>query len=459
VAKAERAVALAKLEKAQLPSGAFPWWPGGPPSDYMTLYLMYGFAKAAEFNVEVPRPMVQRAWNYLGQRYAEEFSREIDRVDCDCSWEFLTFLNYTASAYPDASVVDAALPKSERVRMLNASFKHWKQHSPYMKGLLALTLQRMGRPENAKLVFDSVMDSAKTTADEGTFWAPEERSWLWYNDTIETHAFALRALMELRPNDAHLEGLVQWLFLNKKLNHWKSTRATAEVLYALAKYLDKTKQLAVREAATVHVADQTSSFVFEPDRYTGKKTQIVVPGEKLSPASATVVVEKESPGLMFASATWHFSTDVLPKEASGDLFKVTRKYFRRVKTASETVLQPLAEGDALAVGDELEVQLSLSSRAPAEYVHLRDPRAAGLEPENVRSGWSWDMGLARYEEVRDSGTNFFVEWLPQGEYTLKYRLRANLAGTFRVGPATVQSMYAPEFTAYSAGNVVTVKGE
>ena len=40
------------------------------------------------------------------------------------------------------------------------------------------------------------------TKDEGTFWAPEDRAWLWYNDTIETHAFALRTLMELDPDDA-----------------------------------------------------------------------------------------------------------------------------------------------------------------------------------------------------------------------------------------------------------------
>ena len=56
-----------------------------------------------------------------------------------------------------------------------------------------------------------------------------------------------------------------------------------------------------------------------------------------------------------------------------------------------------------------------------------------------------------YEEVRDSGTNFFIEWLPHGEYTLRTRLRATVAGTFKVGPATLQSMYAPEFAAYSSG--------
>ncbi|HVT61301.1 MAG TPA: MG2 domain-containing protein [Thermoanaerobaculia bacterium] len=456
IAKTQRESALAKLVRDQLPSGAFPWWSGGPPSDYMTLYLLYGFAKAGEFGVAVPRDVVTKGWRYLGEKYQREIRQAIDKPDCNCAWEFLTFLSYVATAYPDPSWIGDALPLAERRRILDASFRHWKEHSPYLKGLLALTLKRMGRPRDAQLVFDSVMDSAKTTPDEGTFWQPEDRSWLWYNDTIETHAFALRALMELRPKDAHLDGLVQWLFLNKKLNHWKSTRATAEVVYSLAKYLGSQHELAVREAARVEAAGQASELVFEPDRYTGKKVQVVVPGVKLGPRDAAVTVSKETPGMLFASATWHFSTEGLPKEAHGDLFAVERRYFRRVQQGKEKVLQPLAEGAPLALGDEIEVQLSLRSKAAAEYVHLRDPRAAGLEPGVVVSGWRWDLGLARYEEVRDSGTNFFFEWLPAGQYTLKYRVRAALGGTFRVGPATVQSMYAPEFTAYSAGNVVKV---
>ena len=96
--------------------------------------------------------------------------------------------------------------------------------------------------------------------------------------------------------------------------------------------------------------------------------------------------------------------------------------------------------------------VSIRAKHAAEYVHLRDPRGAGFEPEKLTSGWRWDLGISAYEEIRDSGTNFFIEWLPAGEYTLSYRLRANMGGAFRVGPATLQSMYAPEFTAYSAGH-------
>jgi uncharacterized protein YfaS (alpha-2-macroglobulin family) len=323
--------------------------------------------------------------------------------------------------------------------------------------MLALTLQRLGRPQDARLVFDSVMDSAQTTEDEGTFWAPEERSWLWYNDTIETHAFALRTITELSPQDSRRHGLVQWLFLNKKLNHWKSTRATAEVIYSLVHYLDAEKALGVRESATVRVAGQTVQYVFEPDKYTGRKNQTVVAGEHVNPDSATITVEREGKGIAFASATWHFSTEKLPEEARGDFFSVSRKYYKRENTGRGFALKPLAEGEILKPGDEIEIQLSIRSRHAAEYVHLRDPRAAGLEPENAVSRYKWDMGIAWYEETRDSGTNFFFDWLPAGEYTFKYRLRANMSGEFKVGPATLQSMYAPEFNAYSSGAVLRIE--
>ncbi|HEY4185400.1 MAG TPA: alpha-2-macroglobulin family protein [Polyangia bacterium] len=454
IAAAERASALAKLAKAQLPDGAFPWFPGGPADPYMTLYLMSGFAKAAEFKVDVPKPIVERGWQYLARVFREQRAHKL--LAQDCCWEWLTFLGYVASSYPDPSWTQDALTAAERKEMLTFSFKHWKEHSPYLKGLLALTLKRAGRAKDAKLVWSSVMDSAKTRPDEGTFWAPEDRSWLWYNDTIETHAFALRALMELDPDSPKKDGLALWLLLHKKLNQWKSTRATAEVIYALVHYLKQDKALGVRENARVTVGGKTTEMVFEPDSYTGKKSQIVVPGPEVGPRTATVTVEKDSKGFAFASATWHFSTEQSPTEDRGDFFSVSRTYFLRDSSGKEVTLTPLKEGALLKAGDELEVHLSLRTKHAAEYVHLRDPRGAGFEPENAVSQYKWDLGISYYEETRDSGANFFFSALPVGEYPFKYRLRASMAGTFHVGPATVQSIYAPEFNAYSTGAVLTV---
>jgi len=185
----------------------------------------------------------------------------------------------------------------------------------------------------------------------------------------------------------------------------------------------------------------------------------VVPAAQVGPSSADITVDKATKGFLFASATWHFSTDQLPEEAHGDLFTVKRRYFKRDTRCKEAVLRPLDEAAALGLGDEVEVELAISAKHEAEYVHLRDPRPAGLEPEAQVSRYKWNLGLAWYEEIRDSGTNFFFERLPAGQYTLRYRMRAAMAGAFRTSPATLESMYAPEFTAYSAGDLLKVGGK
>ena len=451
VAKAQKTSALAKLKDAQTAIGAFPWYPGGRPSPYMTLLVVHGISKTTELGVEVPKAMVVKAWNYLLTHIRTTPWQNL-------GVHFLTYLNYVASSYPDDSWTGNFFQPGERAKILDYTFKYWKSLPPLNKAQLALTLHRMKRPAEAKLVFDSIMDSSKTTEDEGTFWIAEDRAWLWYNDTIEGHAWALRAMTEMQPKDERRDGLVQWLFLNKKLSHWKSTRATAEVLYSLVYYMKQEKQIGIEERVKLQAGPEKKEFVFKPDDYTGKSKQWVIPGNLIKPKQMAVIkAEKTDRALGFVSATWHFSTEKLPEKGDGDFLSVSREYFVRSTKNKRKVLTPLKKGMKLKVGDEVEVHLSLRSKQAMEYVHLRDPRAAGLEPGVVVSKWAWDLGLARYEEVRDSATNFFIEWLPAGEYTLKYRVKANMAGEFRVGPARLQAMYAPEFGAYSAGHLIQVQ--
>ncbi len=452
VASKVRETSLAKLRQAQTASGGFPWWPGGPPSPYMTLYLMHGFAKAAEFGIDVPRELVSRGWGYLARHLREDAVGRMVREDS--GWEFLTYLNYVASCYPDPAWMGDALTTEERRRILDLSFRHWREHSPYLKGMLALTLARMGRQDEARLVFDSVMDAATTTEEEGTCWAAEARSWLWYNDTIETHAQLLRTLAELAPGDPRIQGVIHWLLLNRKLDHWHSTKATAEVLYALARVLSQQGGLAARGEVAVEAGGRRASFVFEPNRVSGRAEHLVL--RPVGPASATVVASNRGRGLAFVSATWHFATDRLPVAGRGDLLEVQRQYFRRQRQGREVTLHPLAAGEEVAVGDELEVRLTVRARHPVSYVHLRDPRPGGCEPAVAISSFAGHLGVLFYQEVRESGINFFFEDLPQGEFPLTHRLRVATPGRFTVAPAVLQSMYAPEFVAYSAGTTLLV---
>lgn len=453
---AQQQSALARLKKIQDSSGGFAWWPGGQPSPYLTLYVLQGLTRAHEFGAELPAELALPAWRYLHEVC---LGRVVDQaLEENVSWTQLTFLNYLLSSLDQATLAGTGFSSDDRRLMLEFSFKHWREHSRLLKTQLALTLARSQRPADAQLIMASVLDGLRTDPDLGAWWAPEDRSWLWFNDTVEAHAFVLRALDELAPRDARRHDLVKWLLLNRQLGHWKSTRATAEVIYALVHYLQQEGALGVPEHIAVLVGERRWDLDFDPASYTGADNHCVVPGPEVDPMQmSTVVVEKSTPGLAFASATWHFSTEQPPAAADGDLLGVTRRYFRRYEKDGKWVLEPLGEGKALTVGDQVVVQLDITARHAAEYVHLRDPRGAGFEPERVTSGYRWDGGLSHYLEVRDSGANFFFDRLPAGSYTLQYRLRASMAGTFKAAPAQLQSMYAPEFTAHSAGAELSVR--
>ena len=445
--------ALKKLTKAQNESGAFPWWEGGRDSTYMTAYLLQGFSRAIEFNVNVPKVMVQKAWAFLDSIYKKDFSNKINYHLTET-----VLINYVISSYPDNSWMGKAFNQNLRDKILNHSFKKWKSLPPLSKAYLALTLKRVGRTNQATLVFDSIMDSAKTSEELGTYWSPRQHSWFWYNDNIDTHAFMLKALMEIDPSDSRRHGLVQWLMMNKKLNHWKSTRATAESIYSLVQYLDKEKQLGIDETIQIDIGNSYSNnIVFKANEYPSTKNTTVIKGDDISADMANIKINNKSKSLIFASANWHFSTEVLPKNAQGDFFKVTRTFFKRIQKGNNWELQPLKEGAIVKVGDQLEVQLKLYAKNNAEFIHLRAPRGAGFEPETQDSGYRWNRNIGYYEEIRDSGTNYFFDELRRGEYNFKYRLRATTAGDFRMAPATVQSVYAPEFNAYSSGQRMIIK--
>ncbi len=454
VVHAVRSSSLAKLAAAQTASGGFPWWPGGPPSPLVTCTIVDGFSQALAHHIAIPKPMVVRAWRYLHDTYAARMVHEA--MEKNCCWEMLTYLDYVLSNYPDPSWTGNVFTTQDRKKMLDFSFEHWRQSSPRIKAYLAMTLERAGRHADARQVFSSVMDSSTTDPELGTYWQPEARSWLWYNDTVQSEALALRVLTVLDPTDPRREGLVQWLLLDKKLNHWTSARTTADVIYALVTYLEREGSLGVQQTIHVAAGPRSATFVFAPDQpvTTG---QLVIPGTQMIPdRMSRIDITSHGKGLAFAGATWSFSTQREPKAAPGSLFSLARRYYRRIRRPGGWALEPLKEGASLAPGDEIEVQLDITARHRAEFVHLRDPRAAGLEPTTLTSGYRWLGGLGVYEEIRDSGTDFFIEHVPAGTYTLVHRLRATTTGRFHAGPAILQCLYAPQFAATSSGSTITI---
>ena len=111
----------------------------------------------------------------------------------------------------------------------------------------------------------------------------------------------------------------------------------------------------------------------------------------------------------------------------------------------------------LKVGDKVVVRLVIKTNREMEYLHLKDLRAAGMEPVNILSGYKWQHGMGYYENTTDISSNFFINHLNKGTYVFEYPVYITHTGNFSVGIANIQCIYAPEFNSHSEGIRITVE--
>ncbi|MFH1313224.1 MAG: alpha-2-macroglobulin family protein [Candidatus Eisenbacteria bacterium] len=449
IVKRHKETNLSRLRSAQLANGAFPWWPGGEADPYMTLYVLSGLAEARRYGVDVPGDMIEMALRYVNRTIPLMLEPEERQLS------LVAFAAYVVTSYSPEEFSGAVEGHKAAASWVVFLDRYIYAMTPFGKAYLAYTHLRLGNKARAGELLDMAMDGAREDPVAGVYWAPEKYSWVWYSDTVEKHAFMLRTLQELRPEDERIPGMVRWLLFSRKGTVWKSTKASVAAVYALLDHLNQRGALASDETFIARWGEKTHSVVVKADDWLDEPIRWQETGFEVTPEMSSATVEKEGPGIAFASLTWTYSTDELPEASQPGMLELGRKFYRRVKEGDAYHLKPIESGGEVAVGDEVEVQLKINTRSQFEYMHLKDLKAAGFEAETLLSGWKHDA-LGFYEEPRHSLTNFFISWLPHGEYILRYRLRPTKPGVYRIGAATLQSMYSPEMTAHSAGFVIKV---
>ena len=448
--KKQKDKAYNKLKNAQLGDGSFPWWEGGKSDLYMTLYILDAFAQARRFGVEVDHDMLDNALEYVNNRIPYILKAEEYYLSLVC------YSAYILTSYPQSEFSGAK--KGFRAAKSWVVFleKNIDKLTPMGKAYLAYTHLRLGDRKKAEEIFDMAMDGWRTDPVAGIYWTPEKYSWVWYSDSVEKHAFFLKLLQELRPKDPKIGGMVQWLLFNRKGNVWKSTKASAAAVYSLLDFMNNSGSLTKSDFYEIKWADKKDAFEIKPDDFLQKPIRLTVKDEQVTDEHRTASIKKTGPGICFASLTYIYSTDELPETSQDGMINLSRKFYVREKSDNGYILRQIKSGDTVKNGAEIEVQLKINTKSRFEYMHLKDPKAAGFEAVSLTSGWKWDY-FGHYEEQRDSLTNFFFDNLPHGEYIFKYYLRPTKPGVYRVGAAVIQSMYSPDMSAHSSGFIIKVE--
>ncbi len=332
-----------------------------------------------------------------------------------------------------------------------------QQNNLYLRGMMTLALHRLssGKSKTPLAIIHSLKENAIETKEGSMYWKNNINGYYWQQSAIETQALLINAFDEIAADKNTVSKMQTWLLLNKQINNWKTTKATADACYALL----FNNSLSQENKATIQLGNTTFTTSQQDAGYLKQRIE----GDKVSNDMGNVTVTtsaqsstQNSPSLSYGAVYWQYFEYLDKITSSSSPLSLTKSLFIEKNTDDGKQLSPVAENQELHVGDKLTVRIVLKSDRDMEYIHLKDMRASSTEPVNVLSGYKWQDGLGYYEATKDASTNFFIANLRKGTYVFDYPLYITHTGTFSVGIATVQCMYAPEFSSHSEGIKISV---
>jgi uncharacterized protein YfaS (alpha-2-macroglobulin family) len=450
----EAARALQQLADRQGSDGLWAWFPGGRSNEYISLYIMTGFGRLRHLGVDLEAGPALKSLAAL-DNWMEERYREIQRQPNPEKY----ILGYSEALYlygRSFFLKDRSVEPEHQAALdffLRRAREAWtKVGSRQSQAHLALALQRFGDRATPAAIAKSLKERSVTSEELGMFWRDTERSWWWYHAPIETQAMMIEVFSEVARDERSVADCQVWLLKQKQTQDWKTTKATADAVYALL--LQGSNLLASDALVEVSLA----GVPLRPENVeagTGFYERKFVRNE-IKPAMGQITVKKVDDGVSWGSATWQYLEDMTQVTAhEGTPLKLKKALFVKENTAKGPVLKAVT--GPVAVGDELVVRVELRTDRDMEYVHLKDQRGSGTEPVNVLSRHRYQDGLAYYESTRDTASHFFIEYLPKGTYVFEYSTRVQLKGQYQSGIAEIQCMYAPEFNSHSES--LTIRAE
>lgn len=459
--RAETTAALAKLQRMQATNGAFPWFEKMPDDRYITQLIVTGFGKLKKLGAfdaeqdELGRELLDHALEYLdvalARDYAELRKQKGVKLDDDHLGDLHIQALYARSFWPAHTAPSSTIPAYNYYR--GQAAKYWPSRTRYLQAQTALLLFRANaKAPAAQDMLRALSENALHSPELGMYWKEVRGGYYWREAPTETQATLIEAFHEVKKDEKSVDEMKLWLLKQKQTHSWESTRATADACYALllrgSDWLTPSQplQITVGGETVRPEATQAGTGYFKT----------TWPAAEIKPTQGKVRVQKTDAGVAWGALYWQYFEDLDKITPAATPLSLTRELYRETRTAAGPQLEKLTPTSPLKIGDALVVRLVLRTDRELEYVHLKDQRAAGLEPIGQTSGYRYQNGLGYYESPRDAATNFFLGAVPRGTHVFEYRLRASQAGDFSGGLSQVQCLYAPEFGAHSAGGRLTI---
>lgn len=452
-----------KLESRQQRNGAWSWFVGGKENFFITQHIVAGFGHLKSMGIEIPvsKRTISRAIDYLDEEISKEYDvwykhnsiyqLENTQYLPKIAFHYLYSRSYFIDEYPlaekSAKFYQVCLQKAK---------ENWENESIYMQAMIALVFHRNGETELATTIVKSLKEKAQYNDEMGMFWKKEGIGYYWYEAPIERQTALIEAFDIVLKDYESVEKMQRWILKQRQTQDWGSTKATSEACYAL---LLRGKETGFKEPEiTIQIGTHQMDLSKHPDTEPGSgycKTSWN--SHEITSDMGDIIVTNNSKGTAWGGVYWQYFEESHHIKSAHTSLKIEKELYKVTLNQQGEFLTKLTDENSLQIGDKVIVKLIIKADRDMEYIHLKDMRAAAFEPMNVLSGYKYQGGLWFYESTRDAATHFFIDYLPKGNYVVEYSLIAMQTGLFNNGIATIQCMYAPEFSAHSEGLKVRVK--
>ncbi|WP_316820233.1 MG2 domain-containing protein [Pedobacter gandavensis] len=422
---------LEKLYKMQNGDGGLPWFEGGQNNNWISNYLINGFGKLHQEGWKAPNPVSH-----------EEFIKKM------IAYADLHFMNNKVSAplyyayarswwkeqYPIAPLVSKQIKET-----IDLGIKTEAKNSLYDQALWINTASKYtnsNEPIFSKIESQRkhILQQAIKDEQHGLRWKEIADADQLDNSKEETIAM----LFEAFPDDKSVkEGMLKWILSTRQDNNWASTVGTAAAINMIGSSTEITSGFQA-DTLQAKVADQNISL--SNDLLTGTSTKFV-------PLSAPLTINTSTKQAVAGGLTWFYFSGSSPIDTLNRKVKLCKKLF--IFEQKQAVWSELKPGIGVKVGDKIKVVLTVESQKPLRFLQVEDKRAGAFEPIDNNSGQKYVNGIPHYLAIRDSGQQFFIDFLPSGRSEFSYEVRVSQEGNFRNGSAMLQCLYQPGITAYS----------
>ena len=454
--------AAKKLLDSQMPDGGWAWFYGMPGDRYITQYIMSGFGHLQNLKVKsygFDENRIEKAIHFLDQELLKEYKDlkkyKVDQTKNNLSNSAIQYL-YMRSFFNHIKYARGAEVEVNYYK--EQAKKYWTGRDLMTKGMIALALHRHKDTITSKIILKSISEYALHNEEMGMFWKENSGGYYWYNAPIETQSILIEAYDEILSDTNSVDKMKTWLLKQKQVQDWKTTKATADACYVLL--LRGTQLLADNKPVEIRLGN----LDINPENIPGLEAEAGTgyiktfwSKSEIKPEMGTISVSNPNKVTSWGALHWQYFEQmdkITPHETP---LKLSKKIYIEKNTTKGPLLIEVGNTNFIQIGDKVIVRIELRVDRSMEYVHLKDMRAAGLEPINVLSQYKWQGGLGYFESTKDAATNFFITYLPKGTYVFEYPLRANNKGVFNNGIANIQCMYAPEYNSHSEGLRVTIK--